>query len=69
MTFRETCGSKVIYHSKEKAKDAMKIGERIRGSELRVYKCALCGLWHLSSERSDHQKRILSKRRRKKYYA
>jgi hypothetical protein len=42
---------KTIYHSEEEAEDMIKyIRETRVTKEIRVYKCDICGFWHLTSK-------------------
>jgi len=44
-----TCSEKMVFDTKEEAENAATVAEFQRGSNLKVYKCRECQLWHLSS--------------------
>jgi rubrerythrin len=42
---------KTIYHSEEEAQDMIRyIKENRNVREIKVYKCTVCGFWHLTSK-------------------
>ena len=42
---------KAMYHSFEEAQDMVKfIKENRTAKEIHVYKCTICGFWHLTSK-------------------
>jgi len=42
---------KTVYYSKEEAQDMIRyINENRVGKEITVYKCDICGFWHLTSK-------------------
>ena len=49
----DTCWStgKKRYHTEKEGSDAADIAELQRGITLDVYRCELCGSWHLTSNR------------------
>lgn len=44
---RETCQGKIAYASRQEAEDAGYRSRRV-GKRLDVYKCDVCGCWHLT---------------------
>jgi hypothetical protein len=46
----KSCLDKMAFDTKKEAENAAVVAEYQRGSKLKVYKCRLCKLWHLSSD-------------------
>lgn len=44
------CSKKMAFDSKAEAENASTVAEFQRGSNLKVYKCRLCHLWHLATD-------------------
>jgi hypothetical protein len=44
------CAEKLAFDTRDQAKAAATVAAYQHGSKLKVYKCRLCGLWHLSSD-------------------
>lgn len=44
-----SCQDKMVFDTKDEAENAATVAEFQRGSNLKVYKCRECHLWHLSS--------------------
>ena len=66
---RASCLRKTPYSSKVNAENAQRDTEVMTGKEegLEVYRCILCGLWHLGHNRRTMRRarRLLKKRRQK----
>lgn len=41
---------KIGFETKQKAREVVAKAKKIRGDELRPYKCPYCHLWHLTSQ-------------------
>jgi hypothetical protein len=50
---KSTCEDKMAFDTKIEAENAVSVVRYQRGSDLKVYKCSNCGLWHLSSKYGD----------------
>ena len=44
------CNAKLSFQTKESAQGAAIYAKHRHGSDLRVYKCRYCDLWHLASQ-------------------
>lgn len=44
------CEDKMSFNTKQEAETAAVVAKHQRGSELKVYRCSKCDLWHLSSD-------------------
>jgi len=53
---RATCQSKTAYASEQEAEAAGQRARRV-GKTIRVYKCAVCGCWHLTRGGNEPAKR------------
>lgn len=51
--------NKIMYHDKAQAQRAADESFRERGIELWVYRCELCGTWHLTSRDPDSSYRYV----------
>jgi hypothetical protein len=50
MQEKNDCSKKMAFDRKAEAENASTVAEFQRGSNLKVYKCRLCHLWHLATD-------------------
>ena len=48
-----SCATKLVFDTKREAEVAAIVAKYQRGVVLQAYQCEVCGLWHLSSTRSE----------------
>jgi hypothetical protein len=44
-----TCNGKMAFDTEKEAQTSATVAKHQRGTDLKVYKCKSCDLWHLSS--------------------
>lgn len=50
MSLENKCNDKMSFDNKVEAENASTVAEFQRGSNLKVYKCKYCHLWHLATD-------------------